>query len=41
MLPPTPASRSFFVGYPEGATAYFRYLHEWRSTGDFTALRFS
>ena len=30
----------YFVGYPGGATAYFRYLDEWRSTGRFAGLEF-
>jgi cation diffusion facilitator CzcD-associated flavoprotein CzcO len=29
------------VGYPAGATAYFRYLDEWRNSGRFEGLRFS
>ena len=29
-----------FVGYPLGASAYFRYLHDWRTTGDFDGLEF-
>ena len=28
------------VGYPQGATAYFRYLDEWRKSGDFEGLEF-
>jgi cation diffusion facilitator CzcD-associated flavoprotein CzcO len=28
------------VGYPHGAMAYFRYLDQWRSTGDFEGLAF-
>jgi len=28
------------VGYPAGATAYFRYLNEWRSSGRFEGLEF-
>ncbi len=34
---PGPAAR-LNVGYPEGATAYFRYLDEWRSSGEFEGL---
>jgi cyclohexanone monooxygenase len=30
-----------FVGYPLGAAAYFEYLDQWRSTGDFAGLEFS
>ncbi|HEY7071238.1 MAG TPA: NAD(P)/FAD-dependent oxidoreductase [Acidimicrobiales bacterium] len=29
-----------FVGYPMGATAYFTYLEEWRTSGDFEGLAF-
>ena len=36
---PGPAAR-LNVGYPEGASAYFRYLDEWRSSGDFEGLAF-
>jgi cation diffusion facilitator CzcD-associated flavoprotein CzcO len=28
------------VGYPQGASAYFRYLEEWRSSGRFEGLEF-
>jgi cyclohexanone monooxygenase len=28
------------VGYPKGATAYFAYLDDWRSNGEFAGLRF-
>jgi cation diffusion facilitator CzcD-associated flavoprotein CzcO len=28
------------VGYPAGASAYFRYLDEWRSSGEFEGLEF-
>ncbi|MDQ3384626.1 MAG: NAD(P)/FAD-dependent oxidoreductase [Actinomycetota bacterium] len=34
---PGPAAR-LNVGYPEGATAYFRHLDEWRSSGRFEGL---
>jgi cyclohexanone monooxygenase len=37
--PPGPGS-TFFLGYPHGAVAYFRYLDEWRSSGDFAGLAF-
>jgi len=30
-----------FVGYPMGATAYFTYLEEWRTRGDFEGLTFT
>jgi cyclohexanone monooxygenase len=36
---PGPAAR-FNVGYPQGATAYFRYLAAWRASGDFEGLDF-
>ncbi len=29
-----------FVGYPAGATAYFHYIENWRSSGDFEGLQF-
>jgi cyclohexanone monooxygenase len=28
-------------GYREGAPAYFRYIHQWRKSGDFAGLEFS
>jgi cyclohexanone monooxygenase len=31
---------SLFVGYPYGATAYFTYLQQWRSSGSFDGLEF-
>jgi cation diffusion facilitator CzcD-associated flavoprotein CzcO len=36
---PGPRAR-YNVGYPHGAMAYFRYLDEWRSSGDFEGLEF-
>jgi cyclohexanone monooxygenase len=30
-----------FVGYPQGAMAYFQYLDQWRTRGDFDGLAFS
>ena len=30
----------YFVGYPMGASAYFKYLDEWRGTGRFDGLAF-
>jgi cyclohexanone monooxygenase len=36
---PGPAAR-YFVGYPAGATAFFRYLEDWRNSGDFDGLEF-
>ena len=35
--PPGPAS-NFFVGYPYGPTAYFAYIDQWRSSGEFEGL---
>ena len=29
-----------FVGYPQGAMAYFAYIDGWRSKGDFEGLEF-
>jgi cation diffusion facilitator CzcD-associated flavoprotein CzcO len=37
---PGPA-RALFVGYPAGAMAYFRYIDEWRSSGEFEGLSFA
>ena len=37
---PLGPNSTFFVGYPQGPTAYFRYLDEWRSSGDFEGLTF-
>jgi cation diffusion facilitator CzcD-associated flavoprotein CzcO len=36
---PGPAAR-FSVGYPQGASAYFKYLKDWRESGEFEGLRF-
>ncbi|MFM8354500.1 MAG: flavin-containing monooxygenase, partial [Gammaproteobacteria bacterium] len=36
---PGPRAR-FNVGYPAGASAYFRYIDEWRSSGRFEGLEF-
>jgi cyclohexanone monooxygenase len=33
-------ARQFFVGYPMGAAAYFSYIDEWRSSGEFAGLEF-
>jgi cation diffusion facilitator CzcD-associated flavoprotein CzcO len=30
----------YHVGYPQGATAYFKYIKEWRESGDFDGLEF-
>jgi cyclohexanone monooxygenase len=32
--------RDWFLGYPGGAAAYFEYLDQWRSKGDFAGLEF-
>ncbi len=37
---PTVAGRDFILGFPLGATAYFQYLDEWRSSGRFEGLEF-
>jgi cyclohexanone monooxygenase len=36
---PGPAAR-LNVGYPAGATAFFKYIADWRSSGDFEGLAF-
>jgi cyclohexanone monooxygenase len=36
---PGPARR-LFVGYPQGPSAYFQYLDEWRRSGEFAGLEF-
>jgi cyclohexanone monooxygenase len=36
---PGPAAK-YYVGFPAGATAYFRYLEEWRNSGAFEGLEF-
>ncbi|MFN3521037.1 MAG: flavin-containing monooxygenase [Phenylobacterium sp.] len=36
---PGPAAK-LNVGYPAGATAYFKYIEEWRNRGDFEGLEF-
>jgi cation diffusion facilitator CzcD-associated flavoprotein CzcO len=33
-------SRQFFVGYPAGAMAYFQYIDQWRTSGEFEGLAF-
>jgi cyclohexanone monooxygenase len=37
---PDGIGRELFVGYPGGAMAYFQYLDQWRSNGDFAGLEF-
>ena len=36
-----PSPHSLLVGYQHGAPAYFRYIDQWRSSGDFKGLEFS
>ena len=36
---PGPAAK-YFVGYPQGAMAYFNYIDGWRSSGTFEGLEF-
>ena len=36
-----PSPHSLLVGYQHGAAAYFRYIDQWRSSGDFKGLEFS
>jgi cyclohexanone monooxygenase len=38
---PIPESAKMNVGYPAGATAYFRYIKEWREKGDFEGIEFA
>ncbi len=38
-ISPGPAAK-LSVGYPQGATAFFRYIDEWRSSGEFEGLEF-
>ncbi|HKR69517.1 MAG TPA: NAD(P)/FAD-dependent oxidoreductase [Streptosporangiaceae bacterium] len=35
-----PSPHSLLVGYAHGAPAYFRYIDQWRSSGDFKGLEF-
>jgi cyclohexanone monooxygenase len=37
---PGPRAR-YNVGYPMGAMAFFKFITDWRSTGDFEGLQFS
>ncbi len=37
---PIPESAALNVGYPAGATAYFKYIKEWRENGDFDGIAF-
>jgi cyclohexanone monooxygenase len=36
---PGPAAK-YNVGYPEGATAFFKYIEKWRTSGEFDGLAF-
>jgi cyclohexanone monooxygenase len=38
-LPAGPEAK-YAVGYPGGASAYFRYIDEWRKSGEFEGLEF-
>ncbi|XOV89107.1 MAG: flavin-containing monooxygenase [Pseudomonadota bacterium] len=38
---PIPETARFNVGYPAGATAYFKYIQEWRDTGEFDGIQFA
>lgn len=37
---PGPGAK-YHVGYPHGAMAFFRYIDEWRNSGEFEGLEFS
>ena len=37
---PDDAHRAFMRGHPQGALAFFRYIDEWRSPGEFDGLEF-
>jgi cation diffusion facilitator CzcD-associated flavoprotein CzcO len=36
-----PGPHSLFGGYSQGAAAYFRYIAQWRASGEFAGLQFS
>jgi hypothetical protein len=36
-----PSPHSLLVGYSGGAPAYFRYIDEWRTSGEFAGLEFT
>ena len=38
-IDPGPVAK-LYVGYPAGATAYFKYLEAWRQSGTFEGLEF-
>jgi cation diffusion facilitator CzcD-associated flavoprotein CzcO len=38
---PAKAGTELFVGYPMGAMAYFQYIDQWRSSGEFEGLAFT
>jgi len=35
-----PGTHSLLIGYQQGAPAYFRYIEQWRRSGDFAGLEF-
>jgi cyclohexanone monooxygenase len=37
---PLEGNGSLFVGYPQGAMAYFAYIADWRTNGRFDGLAF-
>jgi cyclohexanone monooxygenase len=37
---PLQGNGSLFVGYPQGAMAYFKYIDQWRNSGEFEGLAF-
>tara|TARA_R110002072_G_scaffold20841_4_gene75212 strand:+ start:31465 stop:33255 length:1791 start_codon:yes stop_codon:yes gene_type:complete len=37
---PAGPGAKYHVGYPQGATAYFKYIKEWRESGDFEGIEF-
>jgi cyclohexanone monooxygenase len=37
---PAGPENTFFLGYPEGANAYFEYIEKWRASGDYEGLEF-
>ena len=36
----SPAARRGMLGFPEGPMAYFQYIAEWRTDGEFAGLEF-
>ncbi len=37
---PVPEAAKYNLGYPQGATAYFHYIREWRDSGKFRGVEF-